>query len=69
MRQFAGPIVGALVFIALQDFALPFIEFRGLVLGIMLVACVFLFPGGVAGAVTAWLAGIKPRENMWLFRR
>ena len=59
-RVFAGPIVGALVVVALEEVASRFALHHDLLLGLMLVAVVSLLPGGVlAGAerAAAWLAG------------
>ena len=54
-RHFLGPVLGAFAFVALQDIALPYVEYRDLVLGAMLIAVVFVFPGGIAGSATVLL--------------
>ncbi len=56
MRQFWGPVVGGFAFVALQDLALRFLEYRSVVLGVLLIILVFAFPGGIAGGA-AILAG------------
>jgi branched-chain amino acid transport system permease protein len=49
-RHFLGPVLGAILITALEEFALRVsLYFHGLVLGALLVAVVFVFPGGVAG--------------------
>lgn len=54
-RHFLGPVLGAFAFVALQDIAIPYVEYRDLVLGAMLIAVVFVFPGGIAGSATVFL--------------
>lgn len=51
MRQFLGPVVGAFALVLLQDIALRWTEYRGLVLGAVLIFIVLAFPGGVTGGV------------------
>ena len=51
-RQFLGPVAGAFGFAVLEDLSSRVTEYRGLVLGLLLVAVVFVFPGGLAGAAT-----------------
>lgn len=53
LRQFAGPILGALVFVGLEDVALSWTKYHNFVLGILLIIVVFTFPSGLAGAVAA----------------
>lgn len=52
-RHFAGPILGAVAFEVLHTVASPWIERRGMVLGLLLIAVVFAFPGGMAGSAMA----------------
>ena len=52
-RYFLGPVAGAFTFVALQHIALRFTLYHGLVMGTLLIAVVFVFPGGVAGTVLA----------------
>ncbi|MFQ5840917.1 MAG: branched-chain amino acid ABC transporter permease [Thermodesulfobacteriota bacterium] len=54
-RQVLGPIVGAFAFVVIQDLSLRLTEYRGLVFGIMLIAVVLTFPGGLAGGATIFL--------------
>lgn len=55
-RHFAGPILGAFAFVILHDIALRWTEHREVVLGLLLIAVVFAFPGGIAGSVAGLLA-------------
>jgi branched-chain amino acid transport system permease protein len=48
-RHFMGPILGALVMALLEELAFRVSSYHGLVLGALLIAVVFVFPGGVAG--------------------
>lgn len=49
-RHFLGPVIGALALVGLQEFALRFTLYHGLVLGSLLIAAVRIFPGGLAGS-------------------
>jgi branched-chain amino acid transport system permease protein len=69
MRQFPGPVVGAFAFVALQDFALRFVEYRSVALGVLLIILVFAFPGGLAGSATALLDKARRRRNLLAPRR
>ena len=51
-RHFAGPVLGALAAVALDEVALRFALYRGLILGGLLVAVVWVFPEGLMGAAT-----------------
>ncbi|MFQ5995688.1 MAG: branched-chain amino acid ABC transporter permease [Acidiferrobacterales bacterium] len=53
MRDFLGPVLGAFVFEALEEFALRWTTLHNMVLGLLLITVIFLFPRGLAGAVTA----------------
>jgi branched-chain amino acid transport system permease protein len=50
MGTFAGPSVGALVLILLNQQIVSYTEYWPLVLGTILVLLLFVFPGGLAGA-------------------
>lgn len=58
-RHFAGPIVGALAFVALHDLALRWTEQRDMVLGFLLIAVVFVLPGGLAGSAARLLDRVR----------
>jgi branched-chain amino acid transport system permease protein len=53
MGTFYGPAVGALVLILLNQQILSYTEYWPLVLGSILVFLLFVFPGGIGGAVLA----------------
>jgi branched-chain amino acid transport system permease protein len=50
-RYFLGPVLGALVIVALREVALRFPLYHNLVLGLMLLAVVYSFRGGLVDAV------------------
>jgi len=54
MGTFYGPSIGALVLILLNQQIVSYTEYWPLVLGTILVALLFGFPGGIAGAVGAF---------------
>jgi branched-chain amino acid transport system permease protein len=51
MGTFWGPAVGALVLLLLNQQIVSYTEYWPLVLGLILVLLLFVFPGGIAGAV------------------
>ena len=53
MGTFWGPAVGALVLLVLNQQIVAYTEYWPLVLGTILVVLLFVFPGGIAGAVIA----------------
>lgn len=53
MGTFYGPAVGALVLILLNQQILSYTQYWPLVLGSILVLLLFVFPGGIGGAVLA----------------
>jgi len=52
-RHFLGPILGAFVFVGLDEFASRWTVGRNLAFGVLLIIVVFVFPRGIAGAVIA----------------
>lgn len=59
IEHFAGPLIGAFVFIYLERFATAVLEARDLALGALLLFIVLVMRGGVVGAVVSggqWLA-------------
>jgi branched-chain amino acid transport system permease protein len=59
IEYFAGPLIGAFVFIWLERFATAILEARDLALGALLLFIVLVMRGGVVGAVVSgarWLA-------------
>jgi branched-chain amino acid transport system permease protein len=59
MGTFAGPSVGALVLLWLNQQIVSYTEYWPLILGSILVLLLFVFPGGIAGAV----------ESLWRWAR
>jgi branched-chain amino acid transport system permease protein len=51
MGTFYGPAVGALVLLWLNQQIVSYTEYWPLVLGLILVLLLFVFPGGIAGAL------------------
>jgi len=56
IETLSGPIVGASVFLLLQDQIARHIEYWRATLGLFILALVMLFPAGIVGTVRAWLA-------------
>jgi branched-chain amino acid transport system permease protein len=52
-RHFFGPILGAFVFVGLDEIAARWTLGRYALFGILLIAVVFAFPRGIAGAASA----------------
>ena len=50
----SGPIVGATVFLFLQDQIARHVEYWRAMLGLFILALVLLFPAGIAGTIAAW---------------
>lgn len=59
VRQFAGPVVGAFAFAALDEFALHWVGTRNMVMGIMLITVVCAFPRGIAGTTVVIADRVK----------
>ena len=53
MGAFFGPALGAAVLIWLNQQIVSYTEYWPLVLGTILVVLLFVFPGGIAGALMA----------------
>jgi len=60
MGAFFGPALGAAVLIWLNQQIVSYTEYWPLVLGTILVVLLFVFPGGIAGAVTLLLRRSRP---------
>ena len=50
-RHFLGPVLGALAVVGLDEIALRFALYHGLIFGVLLVVVVLAFPEGLMGAV------------------
>lgn len=60
LRQFLGPILGAVLFVGLEEAALGWTGYHNAMLGVLLIAAMFLFPTGLAGAVATVVARLRP---------
>lgn len=58
-RHFLGPVVGAFAFGGLEDISLRWVGYRGLVLGLLLIALVFLAPGGLARGLSTVMSAVR----------
>jgi branched-chain amino acid transport system permease protein len=63
-RHFLGPILGAFVFVGLDEFASRWTAGRSLAFGILLIFVVFVFPRGIVGAVTALTKMVRNWRHM-----
>ena len=62
-RHFLGPVLGAAAVVALDEIALRFALYHGLVFGVLLISAVLLFPDGLVGAaVRLWGRGASRSE-------
>ena len=50
----SGPVVGATVFLFLQDQIARHVEYWRAMLGMFILALVLLFPAGIAGSLASW---------------
>lgn len=69
---FAGPVVGAAVFVVLNSYLVAWTENWGLVLGIILLVMVLLLPGGVVGFINEKARGALSKRGWvrkWLFSK
>jgi branched-chain amino acid transport system permease protein len=61
--SFAGPIAGAAIYLGLKELIVRFTEYWLLVFGLVLLAVVLIFPGGLFGTLSALVA-----RRPWTFR-
>jgi branched-chain amino acid transport system permease protein len=54
-RDFLGPLLGAFAYVALDEVSSSWIFGRRAIMGILLIAVIFAFPRGLAGAAMAFL--------------
>jgi len=69
---FAGPVVGAAVFVVLNSYLVAWTENWALVLGIILLVMVLLLPGGVVGFINEKARGALSKRGWvrkWVFSR
>jgi len=55
MGTIFGPVVGALVIIALENYLAPFGQWVTIITGLIFVVCVLAFRRGIVGEFAAWL--------------
>jgi branched-chain amino acid transport system permease protein len=55
MGTIFGPVVGALVIIALENYLAPFGQWVTIITGLIFVVCVLAFRRGIVGELAAWL--------------
>lgn len=60
-RNFAGPIVGGIVFTYLKAYAVGATEYWQMVLGVVLVTLVLVLPTGIMGAVQSGFAWLRTK--------
>jgi branched-chain amino acid transport system permease protein len=61
LESLSGPVAGAALFTMLQDTVMRQTEYWRALLGIIILALVLLFPGGIAGS----LARVFARRAAW----
>jgi branched-chain amino acid transport system permease protein len=68
-RYFLGPVLGALIIVALREAALRFPLYHNLLLGVMLLGVVHSLRGGLADAAVRLINEIARYNHRWTFRR
>lgn len=61
MRNFWGPLVGAVIFILVRDYVSSITHNWMTVIGLIFVVSVLFFPLGILGSIKDWRALISPR--------
>jgi branched-chain amino acid transport system permease protein len=64
MGTFIGPSLGALVLIWLNQQIVSYTQYWPLVLGLILIVLLFVFPGGIAGAVESAVRRLRRRNQV-----
>jgi branched-chain amino acid transport system permease protein len=59
---FAGPTIGALAFVQLQDYVMSATEYWRFVMGAILILLVIFAPGGLAGIAGGLIARLRARR-------
>ena len=62
-RNFAGPLVGGIVFTYLKTYAVATTEYWQLLLGVVLVLLILILPTGIVGALSAAVHKLRPKEQ------
>ena len=55
IHTFAGPLVGAVLFIGIKEVAVRYTDYWMLFMGIVIIALVLGFRGGIVGTIQRWL--------------
>jgi len=63
MNHFWGPTVGTIAMVVLNQQTTAYTEYWPMVLGIILLVLLFVFPGGLVGAVDAGLKRVTGRAG------
>ena len=63
LRHFLGPVFGAIAFVGLDEAAHGWVFYHDAALGVLLIAVVFLFPRGLAGAVEVLAERMRSRRG------
>jgi branched-chain amino acid transport system permease protein len=58
-RHFLGPVLGALAFVAIDEFASRLTVGRYMAFGVLLIVVVLAFPQGIAGGLVSVMDGLK----------
>ena len=55
MGTIFGPVVGAFIIIALENYLAPFGQWVTIVTGLIFIVCVLAFRRGIVGELAAWM--------------
>jgi branched-chain amino acid transport system permease protein len=69
LQSLSGPIAGAAIFTTLQDAVMRQTEYWRALLGVIILALVLLFPGGIAGSLARAAASWSATRGNWPARR
>lgn len=64
-RDFLGPVLGAFLFVGLDEIAGRWVVGQKLILGVLLMIVVFAFPRGLAGALIALAKSLTAARHRW----
>ena len=63
-----GPVLGVFAFRGLEDISVRWVGYRGLVLGLLLIAFVFVAPGGLARGLSTVVSAVRALPYSRQFR-
>lgn len=66
--HFLGRVLGVFAFRGLEDISLRWVGYRGLVLGLLLIALVFVAPGGLARGLSTVVSAVRALHYSRQFR-